>query len=79
MRSGRGDEALIADAVRHWAQRVLPDDGGAATIAVAAALNSYAEGASTREACEAAQRLIRSWADHPARRSRPGKSLAAAS
>ena len=70
---------IVASAVRRWADRVLPGDDAAADAAAETAVAALASGASMAEACEAAQKLVRSWSVHPAGRGAAPRRLQEAS
>jgi hypothetical protein len=56
---------LLARTVRDWAHHNgLPEQAPIETAAQLAAAE-FAQGASVLEACGAARRLLRSWANHP--------------
>lgn len=63
----RGEEIVIAESVRIWAESLVPGDERAAGAGVSAALFAYTQGATPAEATEAGRRLLCSWGRHPSR------------
>jgi hypothetical protein len=70
---------MLAQVVRDWVGRVMPGEKGAVDAAVAAALRSFAGGASFAEACEEAHRLAGCWSRHPSRPVNTHRALVAVS
>ncbi len=58
-------EVALAETVRDWARANCPGEPSVAAGAVAMALNSYAGGASTAEACVEARAFVVSWTAPP--------------
>lgn len=73
------DELVVARMVRAWSARVLPDEPEAVDRAVAAAVRSYAGGASVGEAFGVARRFLWAWTHHPSHRRVAAAGLRAAS
>jgi len=62
------DETLLAELMRVWADKELPDEPFVAERAAAVARTSYSRGESLSEACRQARCYVKSWTRHPSYR-----------